>query len=144
MAEFTNQELRLAREALKIPRWKLAADVNVSESTIERWETGETQPHPDEVDRVAAALGDPTIWHRWMLSNYDSYRKRYINGNNGLELPVALMSVRHELCDVLNLQDKIERDSVDGKIDDQRLKEAYTKEVKEALAALADSLQRLV
>jgi transcriptional regulator with XRE-family HTH domain len=144
LAEFTNQDLKLAREALKMPRWKLATDVNVSESTSERWETGETQPHPDEVDRIAAALGDPTIWHRWMLSNYDSYRKRYINGNNGLELPVALMNVRHELSDVLKLQDHIERDSVDGRIDDQSLKAAYTKEVKEALAALANSLQRLV
>ena len=56
MAEFTHSDLKIARETLKMPRWKLASAVNVSESTLERWETGETQPHPDEVDRLAGTL----------------------------------------------------------------------------------------
>jgi len=60
MAECTNIDQKITREAQKMPRWKLAAALNVSESTIERWESGETQPHPDEVDRIAIALGDPT------------------------------------------------------------------------------------
>ena len=143
MPEITNISLKIARESLKIPRWKLAAELHVSESTIERWETGETQPHPDEVDRLAVALGDPMLWHGWMLSNYESYRRRYIHCDDR-DLPVALMHVRHEVADLLELQDRIERDSVDGKIDDATLSAAYASEIRELVPALINGLQRLV
>ena len=112
MSEFTNLDLKKAREAQKIPRWKLAAAVNVSESTLERWESGETMPHPDEVDRIADALGEPLIWHRWMLSTYDSYRRRYISSDD-YSLPVMAMKLRHEMDDVRALQDALERDAID-------------------------------
>ncbi len=143
MAEYTNIDLKIARETRKIPRWKLAAELHVSESTIERWETGESQPHPDEVDRLAIALDDPMMWHGWMLSNYESYRRRYINSPS-LDLPASLLRIRHEIADVAVLQDRIERDGLDGRIDDPELRAAYAKECKEALSALINSLQRLV
>ena len=44
MAEFTHKELKLARETQSIPRWKMGMEIGVSESTIERWESGETLP----------------------------------------------------------------------------------------------------
>jgi transcriptional regulator with XRE-family HTH domain len=53
-------------------RWKLSELLGVSESTLARWESGEIRPDPDDVDRLAAAVGDLTLWHRWMLSTYDS------------------------------------------------------------------------
>jgi len=143
MAEITNTDLKIAREARKIPRWKLAAELHVSESTIERWESGETQPHPDEIDRLADALGDPMLWHGWMMSNYESYRRRYIHADDH-DLPVALMHVRHEVADLLALQDRIERDSVDGKIDDAVIGAAYVREIRELVPALINGLQRLM
>lgn len=142
MSEFTNLDLKKARESLKMPRWKLAALVSVSESTLERWETGETLPHPDEVDRIADALGDPLIWHRWMLSNYDSYRRRYI-GSDDYSLPVMAMKLRHEMDDVRALQDALERDAVDGRVDDQQLLGRSVAELKQMIQAGAELLQRL-
>ncbi len=142
MSEFTNTELKKARESLKMPRWKLAAAVNVSESTLERWENGETLPHPDEVDRIADALGDPMIWHRWMLSNYDSYRRRYI-GSDDYTLPVMAMKLRHEMDDVRALQDALERDALDGRVDDQQLLGRAVAELKQMIQAGTELLQRL-
>ena len=43
MAEFTHNDLRSAREARKIQRWRLANELGVSEDTVRRWEIGETQ-----------------------------------------------------------------------------------------------------
>ncbi len=142
MSEFTNIDLKKAREAQKLPRWKLAAAMNVSESTIERWESGESLPHPDEVDRLADALGDSPIWHRWMLSNYDSYRRRYI-GSEDYSLPVLTMKLRHEMADVLALQDALERDAVDGHVDDRQLLNRAVRELKEMIQAGSEVLQRL-
>ena len=144
MAEFTHIDLKNARETQKIQRWKLAAAVNVSESTIERWESGETMPQPDDIDRVAEALGDPSIWHRWMLSNYDSYRKRYINAGCVNSLAALMIRFRYETRDVLELQDRAERDAIDGRIDDLQLKADLIKEVKEQIAASNDLLQELL
>lgn len=39
MAEFTEKDLRKARESKGLPRWKLGEKISVSESTIERWES---------------------------------------------------------------------------------------------------------
>ncbi len=144
MAEFTNKDLKTARESRKMPRWKLGELMGVSESTIERWESGETQPQPDDVDNIGVALGDDTLWNRWMLSHYDSYRRRYINSNDSNNLLGTLASIKYEMQDVLALQERIERDSIDGKIDDTDLEAKYTKELKEASAAIASGLQRLI
>lgn len=144
MPEFTNKDLKTAREARKMPRWQLGELVGVSESTIERWETGETQPQPDDIDNIGSALGDDTLWHRWMLSHYDSYRKRYIKGNGSCGLLGSIMAIKYEMQDVLALQEQVERDSIDGRIDDPELRARYAKELKEASAAIASGLQRLV
>jgi len=142
LSECTNIDLETARMRKRMPRWKLAGLLGVSESTIVRWESGEIQPGPDDVDRFAAAVEDQTLWHRWMLSTYDSYRRRYVDSVNQ-SLPMSIARSKFEMADVMALQDRVERDALDGVIDDPKLKAEYKKEVKEALAALGDTLQRL-
>jgi len=142
LPECTNIDLENARVRRKLPRWKLAGLLGVSESTLARWENGEIRPDPDDVDRFATAVGDPTLWHRWMISTYDSYRKRYVNAMDQ-SLPVSIARSKYEMADVMALQERVERDALDGTIDDPKLKASYTKEIREAVAALTDTLQRL-
>ncbi len=144
MAECTGNDLQISRTRAKLVQWQIGNACNVSESEIGRWERDEALPEPDDVDRFAAACGDPTLWHRWMLSHYDSYRRRYINGSAEYNLPVLMARMRFELGDVLGLQDRVERDALDGKIDDRALKTQFIKELKEAIAALTDGLQELL
>lgn len=56
----------------------------------------------------------------------------------------AIMAIKYEMRDVLALQEQVERDSIDGRIDDPELRARYAKELKEASAAIASGLQRLV
>ncbi len=116
--------------------------LGVSESTLARWENGEIRPDPDDVDRLATAVGDLTLWHRWMLSTYDSYRRRYVESIDQ-SLSVSIARSKYEMEDVMNIQKPVERDALDGVIDDPRLKASYIKEVREAISALTDTLQRL-
>lgn len=142
MPECTHIDLENARTRLKMPRWKLAGMLGVSESTLARWENGEIRPDPDDVDRLATAVGDLTLWHRWMLSTYDSYRRRYVESIDQ-SLSVSIARSKYEMEDVMNIQKPVERDALDGVIDDPRLKASYIKEVREAISALTDTLQRL-
>lgn len=143
MAECTYHDLRKARDARKLPRWEVANAVGVSEDTIERWETGKVQPDPEDVDRFAEAVGASGLWHRWMLSHYDSYRKRYRDAVN-YALPVAFANLRHQMNDVLNIYDPVERDALDGRIDDPELRACIEKEVQDIQSAATAFLQALV
>lgn len=143
MAEITNVELRKARDAQSLPRWKVAQEIGVSEDTVERWERGEVQPTPDDVDRLETLYKAPGLWHGWMRSHYESYRARYPETLD-LSTAVAVVNVRHQLTDVLALQDAAERDALpDGRIDDPLLRARYIKEMVEAQAALTDALQKI-
>ncbi len=144
MAEFTYSELRRAREARKIPRWQLASQIGVSEDTIERWETGKAVPHPDDVSSIEHALDAEAemLWHRWMLSNCESYRERYKEAR-ACGLLSAVVSVRHEIGDVLAMQDKIERDAIDGTLDDPETRATYRRELEEAQASITQALAQI-
>ena len=138
MAEFTNQDLRKAREARKIPRWQLAAKIGISEDTLERWETGKQRPEPDDVGRIEDVLDarSELMWARWMYSNCESYRDRNPEPHMS-PLLEAVCSVEMELEDVRALHTRLVRDAIDGHIDDPLLRKQARKEIAEARAALA-------
>ena len=144
MEEFTKIDLRNARDARKMPRWKLGNAVGVSEDTIARWEDPDdtAMPTPDDIDRIGEALEDETIWHRWMVSNCDSYRKRYINVPD-YSLPISINRVRHVINDIMELQDQMERDAMDGKIDDRQLGGMYEELLKMLVASASHVREKL-
>lgn len=143
MAEKGPMILRTGREAANLTRTQLSSRLEcISLDTIKRWEFGESKPTPDDVDRIGEIVGDPTLWHRWMLAEEPSYAKRY-SGAEPLALPVSVLRVRHALADVLKYQDAIERDALDGKLDDQRTRDAYMFCLQAAVAKAADVIQQL-
>ena len=142
MAECTHLDLRKAREARGIPQWKLAQELNVSEDTVQRWESGKSCLTPDDVDRLGDAVGDPTLWHRWMLSNVDSYRKRYV-GAADYSLPIALQRMSLEMQDVQEMYNAVARDALDGKVDNQKLREDYQNQLRKLSASVTDALSKL-
>lgn len=142
MSEFTHLELRRARESHKMPRWQLAQEIGVSEETLKRWEYGDQMPEPDDVGAIERALGERSIWHQWMMSHYDSYRERYSQAP-AYGLTSAVIRTRYELNDVMTLQERVERDAVDGRLDDPALKAEYIQQLKEAQAAIIQTLEEL-
>lgn len=141
-AEYTEKDLRKAREAHGYPRWKLGEMLGVSESTVERWESGESVPTPDDVDHIGEVLSDPGLWHKWMLSHYDSYRRRYI-GVEDLALPVSVMRSRYAMEDVAAMQSAVERDVMDSGLDDKSLRAKYADGLRKGIACLSDTLNRV-
>lgn len=137
MSEFTYLDLQKARKAHGYTQWQLAAGVHVSEDTVKRWESGKVKPSLDDVSAIEhflCAEGE-LLWMRWAYSNEESYRERHAppKTNNLLE---SLVAVRHELSDVQEQTTAIERDAMDGKIDDMAQLSRYLTEAKEAQAAL--------
>lgn len=145
--EFTHVELKAARESHgNMPRWKLAGKIGVSESTIERWEKGEGKnPEPDDIGNIEKALGKQGqgIWHKWMLSHYDSYRERYTDVPHNDSLAETLMRTKHEAMDVVNFLSEIERDTLNGKFKSPEQSKRLRKEAREAIASLLQTLEKI-
>ena len=142
MAEYTGKDLRKARDARNLSRRKLGELIGASESTVERWEKGESKPTPEDVDRLGEALSEPLMWHNLMLSIYESYRKRYI-GCDDLALLGSVVRNRYTLNGVVEMQEAIERDVMDGRLDDKALGDRYAQAIRAAIAALGDTLARI-
>lgn len=142
MANSTENDLRSCRELRDLTQWAAAQAIGISEYTLARWEKGESVPEPDDVWRLEKLYKTPGLWHRWMRAHYESYRAHYPEGMN-LALPGSVMNVRYQMMDVLALQDKLERDVLDGHIDDARTCDAYLRELDEMIAAAQVAKQRM-
>jgi len=126
-----------------LPRWKVAAEIGVSEDTLERWEKGETNPHPDDVDKIEKILKTPGLWHNWMRSNFDSYRERYGEVPNGDHMTVMVSQTRYELTDMFPLLDIMERDTLNDEYDEPEKWKMFRQKAPKVIAALQQVLNRI-
>ena len=136
MADITNKELQTAREAAGLYQYQVAHLMHVSEDVISRWERGETKPDPDQVDALEKLYNAPGLWYGWMRFQYKSFRDRYPDDPGNAALALSMVNAQYEVRDMVQRQDEVIRDALDGSIDDKRGFDAYVKELKEAYAAL--------
>lgn len=141
-ADCTHKELQAAREAAGLYQYQVAHLVHVSEDTVSRWERGETLPTPDQVDELEKLYKAPGLWYGWMRYQYKSFRDRYPENPDGAALALSMVNARYQMADVLDRQEAVIRDALDGRIDDQKGFAAYIREAKEAHAALGEMLAR--
>lgn len=143
MAEITGKELAAARKAAGLHQYQAAYQLHVSEDVLGAWERCERTPDPDIVSDMEMLYKSPGLWHRWMRYQYKSYRDRYPEAVQDHSLALSLIAARHQMQDVALLQDAIERDAMDGKIDNHVQAQRYGKEIAEAIVALQNMLALL-
>lgn len=132
--------LREAREAAHLTRQQLANRMEcISEGTLKRWEFGESRPDSADVARMGEIIGDRTLWPRWMCATDDEYAKRHPFSFSDIPAAMAVTKVGFEIADVQGLVDKVVRDLMDGKIDDQNTAHRFLLELDEAERAIAEA-----
>lgn len=114
----------------------------ISESVLERWERGETVPDLESLDKLELLYRSPGLWQECLMLYYPSFRRHFPEMVK-LDTMTALVNNRHQLQDVLALNDAMERDALDGRIDNESTKARYIKESQEAIAALTETINRL-
>ena len=136
--------LREAREKAGLSQKQLAMRLEcISESTVKRWEYGESRPESADIERIGEIVGDPTLWHRWMEATDEAYAKRY-SVQEKLDMPSSIVKVRHAMADIEKLQDAIERDALDGRLEDERMRREYSGKVKMGVASLLWAWQQMM
>lgn len=136
MADVTNKGLKAAREAAGMYQYQAAHLMHVSEDTLSRWERGEAQPTPDEVDKLEQIYKAPGLWYGWMRYQYKSFRDRYPENAENAALALSMVTAKYEMDDLLKRQETAIRDALDGKIDDAAAFRSYIQQAKEAHTAI--------
>lgn len=138
-AEYTKSDLRKARENANLPRWKASQELGVSEDTLKRWEdpTEKAVPTSADVNRMERVYDAPGLWYAWMYSNDEGFRDHFPAVQMDFGQAMAIVNLRHQVADVLALQDAMERDAMDGHIDDIKTKDRYLSELDDVQAAIA-------
>ncbi len=142
MSEKAGALIKNARKAAGMTRPQVYQVTAISESVLERWERGETIPDLESLDKLELLYRSPGLWQECLMLYYPSFRRHYPEIVKLDTLP-ALVNNRHQLQDVLALNDAMERDAMDGKIDDAVVKARYLKECHEARAALTEAITKL-
>lgn len=142
MSEKAGALLKNARKMAGMTRPQVYQVTAISESVLDRWERGETVPDLESLDKLELLYRRPGLWQECLMIYYPSFR-RHFPQMIVLETLPALVNTRHQLQDVLALSDTMERDAMDGRIDNATLKAKYISECQEARAALTEAITRL-
>ena len=146
-AEMTMTAQEILREARKrhgLTQIQMGMMLCMSVEQVKRIEYGAVVPEFSDVDRMEEGLPEPGLFRRWARAQYPEIVKYFGEADDA---PVGLMgsivNTRHSLGDVLRLQERVERDAIDGRIDDMALRQAYREELEDARDAIEASLDAL-
>ena len=116
--------------------------MHVSDDVISDWETGKSRPDPDQVSELEQLYKAPGLWHGWMRYYYQSYRDRYPEIPSSSGLALSMVHAKYRVSDMLQYQDTVIRDALDGRIDDKKAFAEHIRQAKEAHAAIGEMLAR--
>ena len=138
------QTLRNAREQKNLTRVRLAMMLGVSEYTISRWETGETEPDIEDVANMEHIAGCRGLLREWLVAAHPCMtellpKKEVADTLLGTQVLVG------QRAEALNsTQEQTLRDvAPDGKLDDMALKLPRTKRLEELRDAILMELEYL-
>ena len=140
MSEPAHQILKDARKEAGLTQLQVAALLSVSVEQVKRMERGDWIPEMADVDMMEEQLRDVGLFRRWARAQYPEIVK-YFGASDSRELGLlgAVVNTKHQIDDVLKLQDRVERDAVDGQID-PTLRNSYRQELEEAREAIETAL----
>ncbi len=137
-----NRNLYLdSREALDLTREKASEMTGISESRMEKIESGKALPYPEDILSMAAAYRNPALTNYYCSKECPIGRK-YVPEVENKNLPEIVLSML-ALLNALNAhRDRLIEITADGKIDDAELQDfvRIQKEL-DAISSNADSLR---
>lgn len=137
--------LQKARNDAHMTRLVASEKLFVSPDQIKRWEDTSlpTMPTSLDVSRMETVYNARNLWHRWMQATDEVYKDHYPYDIPEYPLALAIVNARHQASDVTALADVLERDAMDGHIDNQQLLATALHEIKEAREAMDEAYAML-
>ena len=135
MSEKAGALLKNARKSAGMTRQQGYQVTAISESVLDRWERGETVPDLESLDKLELLYHAPGLWEEFLRATSPAYAAHHPVAAVDRSLLAQVVSVGHEADDVQALQDRVERDLVDGRIDRPQEWHEYLRQMRELNAA---------
>lgn len=144
MESTAQQILKAARVKAGLTQLQVAAMLSVSVDQVKRMEYGTWVPEMSDVDLLEERLHEPGLFRRWARAQFPEISKHF-GASDGRDYGLlgAIVNTKHQMNDVLALHERVERDALDGRIDDPILREKYERELQEARQAIDASLAKI-
>lgn len=144
MESTAQQILKAARVKAGLTQLQVAAMLSVSVDQVKRMEYGTWVPEMSDVDLLEEQLHEPGLFRRWARAQFPEISKHF-GASDGRDYGLlgAIVNTKHQMNDVLALHERVERDALDGRIDDPILREKYEKELQDARQAIDASLAKI-
>lgn len=144
MADTAQVILKTARQSHHLTQLQVASMLSVSVDQVKRMEYGTWIPEMSDVDILEERLPEPGLFRRWARAQFPEITKYFgASDERDYGLLGAILNTKHQMNDVLALHEKVERDALDGRIDDPILREKYENELQDARRAIDASLQKI-
>lgn len=138
------QILKAARNKHNLTQVQLSLMLSVSVDQIKRMESGKWIPEMSDVDLLEEQLQEPGLFRKWARAQYPEIEKYFgSDDERNYGLLGAIVNTRHQIGDVLGMNEAIERDVLDGRIENTMLMDKYKQELKEARMAIDTALEKL-
>ena len=126
--------LRAARKAAGMSQTQVYMATRISESNLQRWEAGDSKPNLEDLYKLELLYHSPGLWSRSLRATSTAYAAHHPAAPEISGKLAKVISAGHEAEDMRGMQGKVERDLVDGQIDDRAAWRAYMREVREVHA----------
>lgn len=127
--------LRAARKAAGMSQTQVYLATRISESNLQRWEIEDSKPNMEDLYKLELLYHAPGLWEEFLRATSPAYAAHHPVAAVDRSLLAQVVSVGHEADDVQALQDRVERDLVDGRIDRPQEWHEYLKQMRELNAA---------
>lgn len=127
--------LRSARKAAGMSQTQVYMATRISESNLQRWEAGDSKPNLEDLYKLELLYHEPGLWSRYLLATSPAYAAHHPAAPVIRDSLAHVVGIGKQTEDMQQLQDAVERDLVDGRIDDPRGWNEYMGNVRQVAAA---------
>ena len=135
MSKKGGELLRAARKAADMSQTQVYLATRISESNLQRWEVDESRPNLEDLYKLELLYHCPGLWSQYLLETSPAYAAHHAAAPMDRTLLAQVVSVGKESDDVRELQDRVERDLIDGRIDCPTDWVAYVQQMRDLNAA---------
>lgn len=127
--------LRAARKAAGMSQTQVYLATRISESNLQRWELEDSKPNMEDLYKLELLYHAPGLWNEYLRATSPAYAAHHPAAQIDRSLLAQVVGVGKEAQDVRDLQDRVERDLVDGAIDRPSEWKQYLRRMQELNAA---------
>lgn len=127
--------LRAARKAAGMSQTQVYVATRISESNLQRWEAGDSKPSMEDLYKLELLYHSPGLWSRYLRATSAAYAAHHPAAGAVQGKLAQVVRAGMQADDMQGMQGRVERDLLDGEIDDPQSWQEYMRQVREVHTA---------